>query len=54
MKERTPDADTLDGIDSTLFLSGLVPGSADSTVSVGPGEQATANRARRPTAFMFH
>jgi hypothetical protein len=44
MKERTPDADTLDEIDSTLFLSGLVPGSsADSTVSVGPGD----NRQRR-------
>jgi hypothetical protein len=41
---KAPDADKLDGIDSTHFLSGLVDGSAaDSTVSVPAGTQATAN-----------
>jgi hypothetical protein len=53
MKERTPDADTLDEIDSTLFLSGLVRGSsADSTVSVGPGE--TGNGEKGTSADSSH
>jgi hypothetical protein len=41
---KAPDADTLDGIDSTQFLSGYVGGTtADSTVSVPAGGQATAH-----------
>ena len=41
---KTPDADTLDGIDSTQFLSGYMGGSsADSTVEVPAGGQATAH-----------
>jgi hypothetical protein len=41
---KAPDADTLDGIDSTQFLSGYVGGSsADSTVSVPSGAQGTAS-----------
>ena len=39
-----PNADTLDGIDSTQFLSAPMGGSsADSTVSVPAGAQATAH-----------
>jgi hypothetical protein len=41
---KAPDADTLDGIDSTAFLSGYVgANSAESTVSVPAGGQATAD-----------
>jgi hypothetical protein len=41
---KAPDADQLDGIDSTAFLSGYVGGtSADSTVSVPAGAQGAAN-----------
>jgi len=41
---KAPDADTLDGIDSTQFLSGYAPAvSANSTVSVPAGGQAIAN-----------
>jgi hypothetical protein len=41
---KAPDADTLDGIDSTQFFSGYAGGSAaDSTVSVPAGGQATAH-----------
>jgi hypothetical protein len=41
---KAPDADTLDGIDSTQFLSGYTGGtSADSTVAVPAGGQATAS-----------
>lgn len=41
---KAPDADTLDGINSTQFLSALSGGSsADSTVSVPAGGQATAH-----------
>ena len=41
---KAPDANTLDGIDSTQFLSALSGGSsADSTVSVPAGGQATAH-----------
>ena len=41
---KAPDANTLDGIDSTQFLSALTGGSsADSTVSVPAGGQATAH-----------
>ena len=41
---KAPDADALDGIDSTAFLSGYVCGTAaDSTVSVPAGGQATAH-----------
>jgi hypothetical protein len=41
---KAPDADTLDGIDSTQFLSGYTGGSsADSTVEVPAGGQATAH-----------
>jgi hypothetical protein len=41
---KAPDAETLDGIDSTAFLSGYVGGSSDdSTVSVPAGAQGTAN-----------
>lgn len=41
---KAPDADALDGIDSTQFLSGYASGTAaDSTVSVPAGGQATAH-----------
>ena len=40
---KAPDADTLDGINSTQFLSGYGPGEAGSTVSVPAGAQATAS-----------
>jgi hypothetical protein len=40
---KAPDADRLDGIDSTQFLSGYGPGEAGSTVSVPAGAQATAS-----------
>jgi hypothetical protein len=42
---KAPDADKLDGTDSTQFLSGYGTGeaSAGSTVSVPAGQQATAN-----------
>jgi hypothetical protein len=41
---KAPDADKLDGIDSTAFLSGYVGGtSADSNVSVPAGGQATGH-----------
>jgi hypothetical protein len=41
---KAPDADNLDGIDSTQFFSGYAGGSAaDSTVSVPAGGQATAH-----------
>jgi hypothetical protein len=39
---KAPDADTLDGIDSTQFLSGYGPGEG-STVSVPAGAQASAS-----------
>src|SRR5262245_16039811 len=40
---KAPDADKLDGIDSTQFLSGYGPGEAGSTVSVPAGAQASAS-----------
>jgi hypothetical protein len=41
---KAPDADTLDGIDSTQFFSGYAGGSAaDFNVSVPAGEQATGH-----------
>ncbi len=40
---KAPDADKLDGIDSTQFLSGYGTGETSSTVSVPAGTQATAN-----------
>ena len=40
---KAPDADKLDGTDSTQFLSGYGTGETSSTVSVPAGEQATAN-----------
>jgi hypothetical protein len=40
---KAPDADKLDGTDSTQFLSGYGTGETNSTVSVPAGTQATAN-----------
>jgi hypothetical protein len=40
---KAPDADTLDGIDSTQVLSGYGPGESGSNVSVPAGGQAAAS-----------
>ena len=40
---KAPDADKLDGIDSTAFLSGYGPGESGTTVSVPAGGQASGS-----------